>query len=345
MPTVLITGINGFVAIHTAVQFLENGWDVRGTVRSEEKGKKALAVPAFEKYQGKVAYVIVEDLIEGDFTEALEGVEAVAHCASPWHFNGKSWSEYRDPAVQGTTRILEQAAKVPSVKGAAIVSSFAAVGDFSTPFYKQDGRVYSEDDWLAWTDEDCEKADEKNGPQMWYCTSKKYAEIAAFDTQKRVGASYSLAAINPPAIFGPSIHYSSAEGLDKSDVSTSTLYACLATGKDSKVPETAFSAFADVRSVASAMYLTITKNKSGRFCIYDGNYDHELIAKTGRRQRPDLEKYIPFVAEDKSTPVEQGAYSINTSKADKELGLKHYTLEQTIGDTIAEFEKLGSYKA
>lgn len=82
MPTVLITGINGFVAIHTAVQFLENGWDVRGTVRSEEKGKKALAVPAFEKYKGKVTYVIVEDLIEGDFTEALEGVEAVSAIAS-----------------------------------------------------------------------------------------------------------------------------------------------------------------------------------------------------------------------------------------------------------------------
>lgn len=52
-------------------------------------------------------------------------------------------------------------ADILAVKGAAIVSSFAAVGDFSTPFYKQDGRVYSEDDWLAWTDEDCEKADEK----------------------------------------------------------------------------------------------------------------------------------------------------------------------------------------
>jgi len=34
---------------------------------------------------------------------------------------------------------------------------------------------------------------------MWYCASKKYAEIAAFETQKRVGAKYTLAAINPPS--------------------------------------------------------------------------------------------------------------------------------------------------
>jgi hypothetical protein len=39
------------------------------------------------------------------------------------------------------------------------VSSFAAVGDFSKPFYEQKGKVYTEDDWLSWTEEDCEKVD------------------------------------------------------------------------------------------------------------------------------------------------------------------------------------------
>jgi nucleoside-diphosphate-sugar epimerase len=78
MPTVLITGINGFVAVHTAVKFLENGWNVRGTARSSSKGESALALPVFEKYKGKVDFVVVEDLINGDFTEALEDVEAVS---------------------------------------------------------------------------------------------------------------------------------------------------------------------------------------------------------------------------------------------------------------------------
>jgi nucleoside-diphosphate-sugar epimerase len=114
MPTVLITGINGFVAVHTAVKYLENGWNVRGTVRSADKGDKALALPCFKQYKDKVDYVIVEDLIKGDFSEALKGVDAIAHCASPWHFNGKKWAEYRDPAVKGTTNVLEQAAKVES---------------------------------------------------------------------------------------------------------------------------------------------------------------------------------------------------------------------------------------
>jgi nucleoside-diphosphate-sugar epimerase len=77
MPTVLITGLNGFVAVHTAVVYLENGWNVRGTVRSQEKGDKVKALPCFKEYQGKVETVILEDLIKGDYTEALKGVDAV----------------------------------------------------------------------------------------------------------------------------------------------------------------------------------------------------------------------------------------------------------------------------
>ena len=122
MPTVLITGINGFVAVHTAVQYLENGWNVRGTVRSKDKGDKAMALPCFSQYKGKIDYVLIEDLIEGDFTEALKGVDAIAHCASPCHFNGKTWAEYRDPAVKGTANILEQAAKVESASSAPVHS-------------------------------------------------------------------------------------------------------------------------------------------------------------------------------------------------------------------------------
>jgi hypothetical protein len=100
------------------------------------------------------------------------------------------------------------------------------------PFAEQKGRVYTEDDWLPQTEEDCEKAekDEKYvqthlrvrmiltyspmAASMWYCASKKYAEIAAFETQKRVGAKYTLAAINPPS---KSSHLTIISGLTDSD--------------------------------------------------------------------------------------------------------------------------------
>ena len=33
---------------------------------------------------------------------------------------------------------------------------------------------------------------------LWYCASKKYAELAGVETHKKLGASFSLATLNPP---------------------------------------------------------------------------------------------------------------------------------------------------
>lgn len=78
MPTVCITGLNGYISTHTALVFLRNGWDVRGTVRSQAKADKVLNLPEYEKYKGQVTPFIVEDLATGDFSAALDGVDAVS---------------------------------------------------------------------------------------------------------------------------------------------------------------------------------------------------------------------------------------------------------------------------
>ena len=75
--TVLITGLNSFVAVHTALWFLENGWKVKGTVRSDAKGKHVLGLPALEDHRNRISYIVVESLESGDFSQALEGVDAV----------------------------------------------------------------------------------------------------------------------------------------------------------------------------------------------------------------------------------------------------------------------------
>ena len=92
MPTVLITGLNGFVAVHTAIKFLSEGWDVRGTVRSKAKGEATLRLPHLASFakEGRVGFVVVEDLIEGDFTQALVGVDAVSPYPPPLRFSRPS---------------------------------------------------------------------------------------------------------------------------------------------------------------------------------------------------------------------------------------------------------------
>lgn len=73
--TVLVTGVNGLIASHVADQLIQAGYNVKGTVRSEDKGK--MMAETFEKrYSGKDAfsYVVVEDMSTKDaFHDAIKG--------------------------------------------------------------------------------------------------------------------------------------------------------------------------------------------------------------------------------------------------------------------------------
>lgn len=71
--TILVTGANSFIASHIADQLLIDGFNVRGSVRSEAKGK------ALQKHfdgaygVGRFECVIVEDItIDGAFDEAVK---------------------------------------------------------------------------------------------------------------------------------------------------------------------------------------------------------------------------------------------------------------------------------
>ena len=58
----------------------------------------------------------------------IGGVDYIIHIASPFHFNVTDYNkEFYEPAIQGTTGILEEAIKEKSVKRVVITSSFAAV--------------------------------------------------------------------------------------------------------------------------------------------------------------------------------------------------------------------------
>ena len=57
---VLVTGANGFVAIWVVKTLLEQGYAVRGTVRSSEKGNHLMSM--FKKYGDKLELAVVGDI-------------------------------------------------------------------------------------------------------------------------------------------------------------------------------------------------------------------------------------------------------------------------------------------
>lgn len=57
---VLVTGANGFAAIHIVDVLLKKGYSVRATIRSESKGTYLKKV--FGKYGDKLELVVVSDI-------------------------------------------------------------------------------------------------------------------------------------------------------------------------------------------------------------------------------------------------------------------------------------------
>ena len=97
---VLVTGINGYIAGHVADQFLQAGYNVRGTGRSI--GRIDWLVKHFnEKYgEGRFEPFEVGDMqIDGAFDEAVKGVSGICHTASVTTFSDKV-----DEVVPATVR-------------------------------------------------------------------------------------------------------------------------------------------------------------------------------------------------------------------------------------------------
>jgi nucleoside-diphosphate-sugar epimerase len=86
---VLVTGANGYLATWVVKKYLEAGYSVRGTVRS--LSRSAFLVDKFANYGDRFELIAVEDITkDGAFDEAVRGVDAIAHTASPFHYKSNN---------------------------------------------------------------------------------------------------------------------------------------------------------------------------------------------------------------------------------------------------------------
>lgn len=195
---ILITGGTGFVATWVINEFLAHGYRVRTTVRNTAKGEDVKSTHA--KYSARLEIAIVDDITRiGAFDEAVKGVAGVVHTASP--FVTEVENNERDllhPAIEGTKSVLASVAKhAPQVERVVITSSFASIMDPKQG--SRPGYIYSEKDWNPTTYEEAKVA----GGMVAYTASKTFAEKAALDFVKEQRPNFTIAAINPPMVYGP----------------------------------------------------------------------------------------------------------------------------------------------
>lgn len=147
--TILVTGANGYIALHIIKQALAKGWRVIGTVRSERSAAKVLS--AFPDVGDDLVLVQVPELTDaGAFEAALSGrdITAIINAASPLvHGTENQKTDVLDPAIDSARAVLLAARLYggPELRRIVHISSFVAVLDLS----KGDapGKIYTPGDW------------------------------------------------------------------------------------------------------------------------------------------------------------------------------------------------------
>lgn len=344
---VLVTGTNGYIAMWVVREFLQQGYSVRGTVRSAKKAEHVQK--QFAEYGDKLEIAVVDDIAkEGAFDELVEDVDAIAHMASPFHFNAQRPEELIEPAVNGTVGILESAFKHGLfVKRVVITSSVGAiVRDEPTPI------TFTEKDWNQQSLDLVNELGEKAPNMVKYRASKTAAEKAAwkFVEDHKQEIKWDVTCLNPPFVFGPAIH----ELTDPASLNTSTklFYDYVADASKAEAAGNDFLAkngtcWVDVRDVAEAHRLALEKQEAGgeRIIISGGLFKWQdfIDMANALNPPPKLSKPIPKGHPGSGTGHPHTVHLViyDASKSDRILGLKYRSMATTTKDTFADYQVRG----
>lgn len=268
---VLVTGASGFIATHCVKQLLDEGYQVRGTVRSLNNKKK---IDPLRELPGSESLELVEADLEKDdnWLKAMDGCAYVLHVASP--FPVVADMSTISTAVDGTKRVLEAAASTGTVKKVVLTSSCAAVCE-GHPNDKR--KVFTEMDWT-----DC-----GNSSVLDYARSKTLAEKFAWSFMKGEDVNFKLTTINPALVIGPLLH--NAEG------TSITIMRRFLSNQIPAVPAVKFG-LVDVRDVAEA-HIKAMRNPDAdgrRFLVtYQPSYSFLDIANVLRAEFANQGYWLP----------------------------------------------------
>ncbi|KAF4456667.1 hypothetical protein F53441_1223 [Fusarium austroafricanum] len=114
---VLVTGANCYLGSHVVIELLNQGFNVRGTVRDLGYSKWLLDHPSVKPFteQGRIELVLADTSKPGDFDDAVKGVAAVIHFANIGVYSPDPNIAFPS-AIEAALTVCRSAAKEPSVK-------------------------------------------------------------------------------------------------------------------------------------------------------------------------------------------------------------------------------------
>jgi nucleoside-diphosphate-sugar epimerase len=341
---VLVTGGTGYLASWIVKQLLDQGLEVRTTVRSvSQKDKFAHLTALAVKSSGTLQFFEADLLKKESFLEAMDGCELVIHTASPFKISGvkNAQKELVEPALEGTRNVLDSVNATESVKRVVLTSSIVAVFGDVIDIQKTEKGIFTEEHWNF-------SSSVNHQP---YSYSKTQAEKLAWSMVEQQNR-WDLLTISPGFIMGPSLS-------KRTDSTSIEMMIQLSTGKFKGGVPSGDMSFVDVRDVAKAHILAgFMPNASGRHICSACEKSFLDIANVIRANYPQYPLPKTFVPKwlfwliapiagftRKYVKLNTG-YDIrlDNSYIKKDLGMDFLLFEQTITDHFRQLLSDGIIK-
>jgi nucleoside-diphosphate-sugar epimerase len=364
--TILITGVNGYIASHIGLLLLQQGYSVRGTSRSASTEATLRSGP-YAAYSSTYTHHTVPSLLTpGAFDAAVVGVASIIHVASPVDFTLQTLDAYLQPAMQGVQNILKSATAHagPQLRSFILTSSVTAIADrWLHPF--ADCYSYSEADWNVNSER---VARETFSAPVAYGASKTVAERAMWEFASRPPANFQCVAINPGVVIGPPLVglVSEPEKLNTTLLPVWALYSGLAKREGKMPPPIGSATWVDVRDVAALHAWAATNpleaagmdvdgsgKGKGRFLATRGVAPPQAVADLLRKELGEGDRGRILVGEPAKGyygdvevcgwPAEgegQRARAVKMEMVFESIGWAAKGLKESVMDTIRAFEEV-----
>jgi nucleoside-diphosphate-sugar epimerase len=271
---VLLTGISGWIAKHVAIELLNSGYEVLGTVRNKdliEQTKQTLA--SQNAPLEKLSFVELDLLNDTGWDEAAKDCKYIMHVASPFPLKtSRNREGLVPPAKDGTIRVLKAGVNA-SVERIILTSSIVAM--FRKP-NRTNPYTFGENDWSDASWSGCND----------YFVSKIKAERAAWDFMESKGLKNKLISICPGGVFG--------DALDTKEKTSISYIKLFLQGKYPGAPNFGV-LISDVKDIAKAHVLSLTRpNVGGRRLIVGSEVKRMIeLCKIMAEALPDYAKKLP----------------------------------------------------
>ncbi|TPR04887.1 Alpha/beta hydrolase family protein [Aspergillus niger] len=298
-PLVFVTGATGFIGSQVVATTLQAGYRVRLSIRKAEQ--EATLRELHPGYGDKIETCIVPDISQREsFKDAFQDVDYVFHLASPIPGGGNDFKQdYVEPAVRGTEAILYAALEFSQIKKVIVMSSVLALAPV-TALITKDISVKDNTGEVIPVDMNMSFPDDFSGHALKYAASKVLAHQATRP---------SMIQKTPEEISG-----------------MNALFWLSVTSGQTRIAN----AWVHVYDVADAHIKVLEKDiQSGtEFILSRPAVSWEHAADFIKEKYPAVEC--------KLEPPFEGHWALDTTTADRILGMRWRSEEQIIGDVVEQ---------